>query len=175
VTDDALPAPKRDALVRAAAFAAAFAVALTLWLALSWSVALDEWTVGVPVAAFVCVVVARALPTLAVSGRLPRGVVRNVARVPFEVARDSGRVVAALASSFVHGTELEGAFVQADAPSIDAAKRAWLTGLLSIAPNTIVVAVDAKSGRIIAHQLRPNAPTDLQRDVDRALSTPEPR
>jgi multisubunit Na+/H+ antiporter MnhE subunit len=88
--------------------------------------------------------------------------VRRALHLPIRVVSETWMLVVVLLRHATGARRVRGAFVAVrvrngspDDPE-DAARRALLVAGLSVAPNTVVVGLDAERGELLAHQLVPD-------------------
>jgi hypothetical protein len=97
-----------------------------------------------------------------------RNSIGHLTRLPWQALADSALVLASdcrrLFESQDSGRFLEIEFNPGDHSAISAMRRALVTAAVSFAPNSFVVLLDAKRGRLLVHQLVP-AP-ERPRDKD---------
>lgn len=130
----------------------------SVWIALAGQLDLQDLVAGTctaTIATFIGFFVSqrgRALPSLR------RGDLRQIAAIPKQIVVDTVRVFVLVARKATGRTVVGGSFVQVP---VDAAGGGWqaarrdsvLTALLSVAPGTIVVDIDAESGAALVHCL----------------------
>jgi hypothetical protein len=149
-------AGKTPAMRRVAAWLSWFAGLLVLWFVLVGTVQDVERIAGLAAAA----IGATAAEVIRASGLLryrveARWVRRGLLQL-LRVVPDFFRVIAAL------GSKPRGAFRTVPFPAggerdVDRGRRAWVTLTASLAPNRLVVDLDADTGEALVHDLRPGA------------------
>jgi multisubunit Na+/H+ antiporter MnhE subunit len=133
-----------------------------LWLWLDDTLALPELVTGAVAAAIAAsvaeVVLGRAAPRL----RWRRRWFRRAWRLPLHVVADLWRLLRVLVLTLTGQRKSRGRFraIRFDAGSSDnpedIARRALAKAAGSVAPNTVVVGIDAARGLILVHQLEPD-------------------
>jgi multisubunit Na+/H+ antiporter MnhE subunit len=148
-------------MTRVAAWLAWFAGLLLFWLALVGTVEYVEWIAGLCAAALgataVDVVRSQGLLRFRVQCRWLRRLWRPLLRV----VPDFLLVLAALARRS-RGRVRTVDFPTGGHRDVDVGRRAFVTLAASLAPNSLVIDVDAESGEVLVHDLVPTAaPKDL--------------
>lgn len=160
------PTPVTEAL-RAAPLRSAVAFAVwSLVLFGLWCLLVGEWTASDLVAGVLLAALGAAAGVLVVSYGLVTGrevgrAVRVLPSVALAVVADFGVVATVLARSLLSRRRDEvGAFVSRPAyrrppDGGDAGRRSWITVAATVSPNAYVIAVDAVTGTVLLHDLRP--------------------
>jgi multisubunit Na+/H+ antiporter MnhE subunit len=132
---------------------------VVLWLAFVDTFAVAEVALGL-VAAAVAATAAELVRTQGlVRFRLDPRWLRDLTHLPWQVVRDTWLLAAAL-WGHVNGRPVRGVFRVVPFPgeaddARSAARRALVTGLVSVTPNTMVVGVEGSEGVMLVHQLVP--------------------
>jgi multisubunit Na+/H+ antiporter MnhE subunit len=132
---------------------------VVLWLAFVDTLAWQEVAAGVVAAAIAATAAELVRSQGLVRFHLDPRWLRDLPRLPWQVVRDTWLLAAAL---WRHGTgrPVTGGFRVVPFPSEadddrSAARRALVTALCSVAPNTVVVGVEGAEGELLVHQLVP--------------------
>jgi multisubunit Na+/H+ antiporter MnhE subunit len=148
---------------RARAWIAWWALLMAFWVVLDYSTERNELIAGVAAAAIGAS--AAELVTRQVGVRL-RGRARWLAPalgLPWQVARDTAIVFAALWRRLARGEEPASGFRELPArhggdTAADVTRRVLLTGARSLAPNTLALGIDPDRDVMIVHELVATAP-----------------
>jgi hypothetical protein len=132
---------------------------VVLWLAFVDTVAAPEVALGL-VAAAVAATAADLVRTQdLVRFRLEPRWLHGLGQIPWQVLRDTWLLAVALwhhlAGRPVHGVFRVVPFPSEADDARSAARRALVTGVVSVAPNTVVVGVEGSEGGMLIHQLVP--------------------
>jgi multisubunit Na+/H+ antiporter MnhE subunit len=130
---------------------------VVLWLAFVDTLAAAEVVLGLVAAAVAATAAEVVRDQELVRFRLEPRWLRGLGRLPWQVLRDSWLLAEALWGQ-LRGRPVRGVFrvvpfpvEQDDARS--AARRALVTGVVSLAPNTYVVGIEGEEGVVLVHQL----------------------
>jgi multisubunit Na+/H+ antiporter MnhE subunit len=130
-----------------------------LWLLFVDTFALEEVVLGLVAAALAATAADLVRVQDRVPFRLDPGWLAGLAQVPGQVVRDSG-LLALVLWRRLRGQQVRGSFsalpfpVDAD-EGRSAARRALVTAVVSLAPNTYVVGIEGDEGRMLVHHLVP--------------------
>ena len=132
-----------------------------LWVAIDDSIGLAELGAGAVVAALAALLTEAALHQADLHPRLRLRWLTGAYRLPGQVLGDTVLVFRALARQLAHGEDPPSGFrelpVQLRDTGDDAVtRRVLLVGANSLAPNTVVLDVDAEREVMVVHQLVPN-------------------
>jgi multisubunit Na+/H+ antiporter MnhE subunit len=162
-------------MARRAGFWVAWYVAMVvLWLAFADTLAWEEVTAGLVAAAIAATAAELVRSQELVRFHLDPRWLRSLPQLPWQVVRDTWLLTAAL---WRHGTgrPVQGRFRVVPFPSeaddaSSAGRRALVTALVSVAPNTVVVGVEGSEGEMLVHQLvpEPGSPVPPSMLEDRA-------
>ncbi len=135
-----------------------WAVLLAFWIVLDWSVAPDELLAGAAAAAIGAFLAELAGHQAAIRLRVRAAWLVPAVRLPAEVARDTVIVFAALWRRLARGEEPASGFRELPArcggdTAAAVTRRALLVGGRSLAPNSLVVGIDAGRDVMLIHQL----------------------
>jgi multisubunit Na+/H+ antiporter MnhE subunit len=144
---------------RALFWTAWFLPLLVLWLAFVGTLAVEEVVLGLVAAAVAATAADLVRSQDLVRFRLEPRWLRDLGKLPWQVLRDCWLLTAALWRHCT-GRPVSGELrvmpfpVEAD-DARSAARRALVTGAVSLAPNTLVVGVEGSEGAMLVHQLVP--------------------
>jgi multisubunit Na+/H+ antiporter MnhE subunit len=147
-------------MARRAGFWVAWYVALVvLWLAFVDTLAWEEVAAGLVAAAVAATAAEIVRSQDLVRFRLEPRWLRGLSGLPWQVVRDTWLLTAAL-WRHTTGRPVRGTFRVVPFPSEaddarSAARRALVTAVCSVAPNTVVVGVEGGEGEMLVHQLVP--------------------
>jgi multisubunit Na+/H+ antiporter MnhE subunit len=163
-------------MARRAGFWVAWYVAMVvLWLAFADTLAWEEVTAGLVAAAIAATAAELVRSQVLVRFHLDPRWLRSLPQLPWQVVRDTWLLTAAL-WRHTTGRPVHGRFRVVPFPSEadddrSAARRALVTALTSIAPNTVVVGVEGGEGELLVHQLVPEpgspVPSSMLEDAPR--------
>jgi multisubunit Na+/H+ antiporter MnhE subunit len=147
-------------MARRAGFWIAWYVALVvLWLAFVDTLAWEEVAAGLVAAAVAATAAEIVRSQDLVRFRLEPRWLRGLSGLPWQVVRDTWLLTAALwrhtTGRPVHGTFRVVPFPSEADDARSAARRALVTAVCSVAPNTVVVGVEGGEGEMLVHQLVP--------------------
>jgi multisubunit Na+/H+ antiporter MnhE subunit len=130
-----------------------------LWLLFVDTFALEEVLAGLVAAAVAATAADVVRAQDRVRFRMDPGWLRDLGRLPGQVLRDTWLVAVAL-WRHLRGQPVEGSFRALAFPrepddASSAARRALVTSLVSLTPNTYVVGVEGDEGAMLVHQLVP--------------------
>ncbi len=149
-----------------------WAVLTGFWVGVDWSIDTAEVLVGVAVAAVTALLVELVEYQTDTYVRLRLRWLLRAWRLPGEVLRDCGIVLAALWRRVVRGEQPAGGFVAVPTrwgadTALGMTRRMLLVGGMSVAPNTFALGIDRDRDVVIAHHL-------VLRASDRANATQDP-
>ena len=132
-----------------------------LWVAIDDSIGLAELGAGAVVAALAALLTEVALHQADLHPRLRLRWLAGAYRLPGQVLGDTVLVFRALARQLAHGEDPPSGFRElpvrlGDAGDDAVTRRVLLVGANSLAPNTVVLDVDADREVMVVHQLVPN-------------------
>jgi multisubunit Na+/H+ antiporter MnhE subunit len=132
-----------------------------LWVAVDDSIGLAELGAGAVVAALAALLTEVALHQADLHPRLRLRWLAGAYRLPGQVLGDTVLVFRALARQLAHGEDPPSGFRElpvqlGDAGADAVTRRVLLVGANSLAPNTVVLDVDADREVMVVHQLVPN-------------------
>ena len=132
-----------------------------LWVAVDDSIGLAELGAGAVVAALAALLTEVALHQADLHPRLRLRWLAGAYRLPGQVLGDTVLVFRALARQLAHGEDPPSGFRElpvqlGDAGDDAVTRRVLLVGANSLAPNTVVLDVDADREVMVVHQLVPN-------------------
>ena len=147
-------------MARRARFWIAWYVPLVaLWLAFVDTLAWEEVAAGLVAAAIAATAAELVRSQDLVRFRLDPRWLRGLTQLPWQVARDTWLLTAALwrhtTGRPVHGTFRVVPFPREADDARSAARRALVTVVGSVAPNTVVVGIEGAEGELLVHQLVP--------------------
>lgn len=132
---------------------------VVLWLAFVDTLAWEEVAAGLVAAAIAATAAELVRSQDLVRFHLDPRWLRGLSQLPWQVLRDTWLLTAAL---WRHGTgrPVQGRFRVVPFPSEaddarSAARRALVTAVTSVAPNTVVVGIEGAEGELLVHQLVP--------------------
>jgi multisubunit Na+/H+ antiporter MnhE subunit len=132
---------------------------VVLWLLFVDTFAVQELVLGLAAAAVAATAADLVRAQDLVRFRMHRSWLRDLGQVPGQVLRDSGLLAAAL-WGHLRGRPCAGAFRALPFPAepddaVSAARRALVTSVVSLTPNTYVVGIEGDDGMMLVHQLVP--------------------
>ena len=162
-------------MVKRVGFWVAWYVPLVLlWLAFVDTFAREEVIAGLVAAAIAATAADLVRSQDLVRFRMDPHWLRGLSRLPWQVLRDTWLLTVALWRHCT-GRPVRGVFRVVPFPTEaddarSAARRALVTGLCSVAPNTVVVGVEGAEGEMLVHQLvpEPGSPVPPSMLEDRA-------
>jgi hypothetical protein len=134
---------------------------VVLWLAFVDTLAWEEVAAGLVAAAVAATAAELVRSQDLVRFHLDPRWLRALPQLPWQVLRDTWLLAAAL-WRHVTGRPVHGRFRVVPFPSEaddarSAARRALVTAICSVAPNTVVVGIEGAEGEMLVHQLVPEA------------------
>jgi multisubunit Na+/H+ antiporter MnhE subunit len=131
---------------------------MSFWVILDDSVALDELLAGTAAAAIGATVAELAGYQAGSRLRLRVEWLGPALRLPAALARDTGVVFAALGRQLLRGQAPPSGFREVPVrvggdSDLDVSRRVLLVGGRSVAPNTLVLGIDAERGAMLVHEL----------------------
>jgi multisubunit Na+/H+ antiporter MnhE subunit len=149
---------ERGALSRLGSWLGWWAVLTGFWVGLDWSTDTAEVLVGVGVAAATALLVELVEYQTDTYVRLRVRWLLRAWRLPVEVLRDTGIVLAALWRRVVRGEQPTGGFIEVptrwgEDSALGMSRRALLVGGTSVAPNTFALGMDRDRDVLVAHHL----------------------
>ncbi len=143
---------------RAATWLAWWVLMMSLWVAIDDSLQFDELLAGAAAAALAALAAETVSYRAAVRLRMRAAWLAEAARLPGRVAHDTVTVFAALARMLATRQPPPGGFRDmevryGDDKPLGVTRRMLLTGARSLAPNTIVLGVDAERDVMVVHEL----------------------
>jgi multisubunit Na+/H+ antiporter MnhE subunit len=149
---------ERGVASRLGSFLGWWALLTGFWVGVDWSTDTVEVLVGVAVAAATALLVEVVEYQTDTYVRLRVRWLLRAWRLPVEVLRDSGIVLAALWRRVVHGEQPASGFIEVptrwgEDSALGMTRRALLVGGKSVAPNTLVLGLDQGQDVLVAHRL----------------------
>jgi multisubunit Na+/H+ antiporter MnhE subunit len=135
-----------------------WAVLTGFWVGLDWSTDTAEVLVGAAVAAVTALMVELVEYQTDTYVRIRMKWLLAAWRLPVQVLRDTAIVLAALWRRVVHGEEPRAGFTETpirwgDDNALGMTRRALLTGVKSVAPNSFVLGIDRHKEVLVSHRL----------------------